>query len=344
MKYFNCDYNEGAYPGILRRLAQTNFEQTPGYGEDEHCAEAARMIKTMCGGGNIDVHFLVGGTQVNLTVLSAALRPHQGAISADTGHINVHESGAIEATGHKVLAISTKDGKLSGEMVRQMCKLHYDDEAHEHIVMPGAVYISNPTQLGNIYTRAEIQDIRNACDSYGLYLYLDGARLGYGLTAADNDLDLPFLARMCDAFYIGGTKQGALFGEALVIRNENLKRDFRYLIKQKGGMLAKGRLLGIQFEELFRDGAYFKLAGRANRLADILRGALRSKGYEFAVDSSTNQIFVEMPEYDVSKLKGKYAFANMGMQPSGKLLVRFCTSWATRSEDVADLAGDILQL
>lgn len=344
MKYFNCDYNEGAYPGILRRLAETNFDQTIGYGEDEHCAEAARLIKAKCGGGNIDVHFLVGGTQANLTVLSAALRPHQGAISADTGHINVHESGAIEATGHKVLSIRTKDGKLTGEMVRQLCELHYGDEAHEHMVMPGAVYISNPTELGNIYSRAELMDIRSACDSYGLYLYLDGARLGYGLTAADNDLDLPFLARVCDAFYIGGTKQGALFGEALVIRNETLKRDFRYLIKQKGGMLAKGRLLGIQYEELFRDDAYFKIAGRANRLADIIRQALRSKGYKFAVESSTNQIFVEMPEYDVSKLKDKYAFSNMGKQENGRLLIRFCTSWATRSDDVAELVGDILKL
>lgn len=345
MKYFNCDYNEGAYPPILRRMEETNLCQSIGYSQDEYCEEARNIIRSLCGAPDAAVHFFVGGTQTNLTVISAALRPHQAVISADTGHISVHETGAIEATGHKILTINTEDGRLTADMVGSLCSAHFGDTAFfEHSVQPGMVYISTPTELGNVYLRRSLEELRAVCDRYGLLLYVDGARLGYGMAAADNDIDLPFLYSVSDAFYIGGTKQGALMGEALVIRNEALKKDFRYIIKQKGGMLAKGRLLGIQFIELFRDGAYFKLAEHADRLADDIRRAFRDKGYRLIAENHTNQIFVILPNDDVEKLSKKYVFFNNGMYDEGHSTVRFCTSWATNPADVEELTGDISAL
>ena len=344
MKYFNCDYNEGAYPPILRRMEETNLCQSIGYSEDEYCDEARNIIRGLCGASDAAVHFLVGGTQTNLTVISAALRPHQGVISASTGHINVHETGAIEATGHKVLSIHTEDGLLTAEMVEKACADHYGDEAFEHMVQPGMVYISSPSELGTVYSRKALGDLRQVCDKYGLMLYLDGARLGYGMAAAENDIDLPFLYNVCDAFYIGGTKQGALMGEALVIRSEALKKDFRYMIKQKGGMFAKGRLLGIQFLELFRDGAYFKLAEHADRLADDIRRAFKAKGFKFMVNSGTNQIFVILPDDVIKKLGEKYISSDFGRHDEHHGVQRFCTSWATRPSDVEELVADIMAL
>lgn len=270
---FNCDYSEGAHERILKKLAETNLEQTPGYGEDHYCAEAAGIIRSLCGREDAAVHFLVGGTQANLTVIASALRSHQGAVGAVTAHINVHETGSIEATGHKVLALPSEDGKITAEQVEELYQAHIRDESFEHTVQPKMVYISNPTELGTIYTRAEMENLYGVCRKYGLYLFVDGARLAYGLAAQGNDLDLKSLAASCDVFYIGGTKVGALFGEAVVILNDELKADFRYHIKQRGGMLAKGRLLGIQFGELLRDGLYFELGAHADRLADKIRCA-----------------------------------------------------------------------
>ena len=344
MKYFNCDYNEGAYPPIINRMAETNMCQSIGYSEDEYSEEARNIIRGLCGAPDAAVHILVGGTQANLTVISAALRSHQGVISAATGHISVHETGAIEATGHKVLTINTEDGLLTAEMVEKLCHDHYVDEAFEHMVQPGMVYISSPSELGTVYSRKALSDLRKVCDKYGLLLYMDGARLGYGMTAAENDIDLPFLYNVCDVFYIGGTKQGALMGEAVVIRNEALKKDFRYMIKQHGGMFAKGRLLGIQFIELFRDGAYFKLAEHADRLADDIRKAFADKGYRFLVNSGTNQIFVIVPNDAMAKLNEKYVSSNNGPYDENHTVLRFCTSWATNPADVKELVEDIKAL
>ena len=344
MKYFNCDYNEGAYPPILKRMNETNMCQSIGYSEDEYCEEARNIIRGLCGAPDAAVHFLVGGTQANLTVISAALRSHQGVISASTGHINVHETGAIEATGHKVLSVNTEDGLLTAEMVEKVCHDHFVDEAFEHMVQPGMVYISSPSELGTIYTRKALSDLRAVCDKYGLLLYLDGARLGYGMADRANDIDLPFLYKVCDVFYIGGTKQGALMGEAVVIRNETLKKDFRYMIKQRGGMFAKGRLLGIQFLELFRDGAYFKLAEHADRLADDVRKAFAEKGYRFLVQSGTNQIFAIVPNDAMEKLNKKYVSSNNGPYDEKHTVLRFCTSWATNPADVEELIEDIKAL
>ena len=344
MKYFNCDYNEGAYPPILKRMNETNMCQSIGYSEDEYCEEARNIIRGLCGAPDAAVHFLVGGTQANLTVISAALRSHQGVISASTGHINVHETGAIEATGHKVLSVNTDDGLLTAEMVEKVCHDHFVDEAFEHMVQPGMVYISSPSELGTIYTRNALSDLRAVCDKYGLLLYLDGARLGYGMADRANDIDLPFLYKVCDVFYIGGTKQGALMGEAVVIRNETLKKDFRYMIKQRGGMFAKGRLLGIQFLELFRDGAYFKLAEHADRLADDIRKAFADKGYRFLVQSGTNQIFAIVPNDAMEKLNKKYVSSNNGPYDDTHTVLRFCTSWATNPADVQELIEDIKAL
>ena len=281
MILFQCDYNEGAHPKVMEKLMETNLEQTVGYGEDEHCARAAALIRKACEDDSLAVHFLVGGTQANMTVIAAALRPHQGVIAALTGHINGHETGAVEATGHKVLALPQKDGKISASQVKDLCEAHLNDASFEHTVQPKMVYISNPTEYGTLYTRKELEALHEVCRRYGLYLFLDGARLGYGLAAADNELDLPMIAACCDVFYIGGTKVGALFGEAVVMSNDELKKDFRYLIKQKGGMLAKGRLLGVQFEALFEDGLYMEISRHADRLADKLREAFTQAGFPF---------------------------------------------------------------
>lgn len=331
---FNCDYSEGAHPAVLQRLIDTNFVQTPGYGEDEYCAAAAGRIRALCGREDLAVHFMVGGTQVNLTVLAAALRPHQGVVSADSGHINVHETGAIEATGHKVLAVPSAEGKLSAEAVRALCMDHFEDETREHMVMPGAVYLSNSTEFGTIYSADELRAIRAVCDEFGLYLYLDGARLGYALAAQGNNVTLPLLAELCDAFYMGGTKQGLLFGEAVVIRNPALARDFRYIMKQRGGMLAKGRLLGVQFEAILEDGLYLDIARRANYQAMRIRKAALEGGFSLYVDSPTNQQFVVMPNAAIEKLKKDYAFAYITRVDEARSVVRFCTGWATRDADV----------
>jgi threonine aldolase len=344
MVFFNCDYNEGAHPAIMDLMMRTNMEQTGGYGIDPYCEKARSLIQAACGSDDLEVQFLVGGTQANLTVIAATLRPHQGVISADSGHVNVHETGAIEATGHKVIALPSQDGKLTAQQVLDCYTAHWEDGAHEHIAQPGMVYISNPTEIGTIYSKAELQALSEVCRKCGLPLYMDGARMGYGLAAKENDLDLKTITACCDVFYIGGTKQGALFGEAVVIPNPAIAKDFRYMIKQRGGMLAKGRLLGIQFVGLFEDGLYFKLSEHAVGLAMKIREACKNKGYSFLVDSCTNQQFPILPNAVLEKLKEKYVFSMWGKVDEENSAVRFCTSWATKADDVEVLCADIAAL
>ena len=341
MIFFNNDYCEGAHPKVMERLLATNMVQTIGYGEDQYCVEAARLIKEKCGRDDIDVHFLVGGTQTNFTFIASALRPHQGVISADTGHINVHETGAIEATGHKVLALPSPNGKLTAVQIQQVCDDHYGDSTNEHMVQPKLVYISNPSEIGTIYSKAELTALHETCCENDLILYMDGARLGYGLCAPDNDLDLQTIAELCDAFYIGGTKVGLLFGEALVICNEQLKPDFRYIIKQKGGMLAKGRLLGVQFTALFEGNLYFEMGRHANDLAMLIKQACLKKGYEFFIDSTTNQQFPILPDTVLEKLSEDFVYSDWQKIDDHYSAVRFCTSWATLPENVQQLVTAI---
>ena len=337
MIQFQCDYNEGAHPRILERLIQTNLEQTVGYGEDHYCESARNVIKEVCGRADADVHFLVGGTQANATVISSVLKPYQGVVCAHTGHINVHETGAIEHGGHKVLAIPSKNGKLDADDLLKCIQDHYSEDGPEHTVQPGMVYISFSTETGTIYSLSEIRAIRHICTEYGLPLFIDGARLGYGLASEGCDVTLKDIADLADVFYIGGTKQGALFGEAVVITNNDLKKDFRYCIKQNGGMLAKGRLLGIQFLTLFEDGLYFRLSEHAVSLALKIREAFKAKGYPFIADSPSNQQFPILPDEVLEKLGKDFLFSIWQKTDEKHTAVRFCTSWATSPEAVDKL-------
>jgi len=341
MIFFNNDYSEGCHPAVLEALQASNFEQTPGYGEDHYCAKAADMIRKLCQCDDLAVHFLVGGTQANLTVIAAALRPHQAAVCAESGHLHVHETGAVEATGHKVLALHGTEGKITAAQVEECVKNHWTDPSFEHMAQPKLVYISSPSEWGTLYTKAELEALHNVCRANGLYLFLDGARLGYGMMAQGNDVTMADLARLCDVFYIGGTKVGALFGEAVVISNPILKEDFRYLIKQKGGMLAKGRLLGVQFCALLENDLYFKIAAQADRLADRLRETFTELGYEFFMENTTNQLFPVLPGYVRESLKQKYTFIEMDWVDEDRRACRFCTSWATLPENVEALCADL---
>lgn len=341
---FECDYTEGAHRRILERMLETNEDQTPGYGEDVHSERAKEYIRAACEAPDADVWLLVGGTQANKTVISHTLRPHQGALCAVTGHINVHESGAIEATGHKVLALPSDDGKLTAAQIEEAWQAHWNDGTHEHMVQPGMVYISHPTENGTTYTKQELTAISAVCRRRGLYLYLDGARMGYGLMSEGNDLFLPDIARLCDVFYIGGTKVGALLGEAVVITNPALKTDFRYIIKQEGGLFAKGRLIGIQFETLFEDGLYYEISAHADRLAMKLHDAFAKKGFPFRYASVTNQQFPILPDDIIRKLEQKYAFSFWCRVDETHSAVRFATSWATKEESVDALIADIQAL
>ncbi|WP_103109215.1 threonine aldolase family protein [Brevibacillus reuszeri] len=341
---FENDYAEGAHKRILKRLLETNEEQTPGYGMDKYCENAKAYIRKACDMENADVHLLVGGTQTNTTVIASILRPHQGAVAASTGHIAVHETGAIEATGHKVLTLPSDDGKIRAEQVKEMYDAHWNDVTHEHMVQPGLVYISHPTENGTTYSRAELEALSKVCREHGLPLFLDGARLGYGLVSKDSDLSLADIARLCDVFYIGGTKVGALCGEAVVITNDALKKDFRYFIKQRGGLLAKGRLLGIQFETLFEDGLYYEIASHAVEMAMMIREAFIEKGYSFRYDSVTNQQFPILHNDVLSELGKKYFFSLWEKFDDNHSVVRFCTSWATKKENVEMLIEDIKAL
>lgn len=334
---FKNDYSEGCHPRILEALSRTNLEQTAGYGLDGHCSNAAALIRRAIGCERADIHFLVGGTQTNLTAISAFLRPHHCVLAADTGHVNVHETGAIEATGHKVCTLPSPEGKLTPALIQTMVDTHTD----EHMVKPGLVYLSQSTELGTVYTKAELKAIYTCCQSNGLLLYIDGARLACALASQQCDLSLTDLPGLCDAFYIGGTKNGMLFGEALVIVNDALKDDFRFFIKQRGGMLAKGRLLGIQFEELFRDDLYLELGRHANSLAQHLQAGLEAKGYPLLQHSPTNQVFPILTAEQYEYFSSIALFETWSALPDGRKAIRLVTSWATGQETVNNLLKQI---
>ncbi|MBQ3200397.1 MAG: aminotransferase class I/II-fold pyridoxal phosphate-dependent enzyme [Clostridia bacterium] len=340
MLHFECDYACGAADVVMRALIETNSEQHCGYSEDEICDRARKLILDKCNAPDAHVHFVVGGTQANLMVIAAALRPFEGVLCAETGHINVHETGAVEATGHKVLGLPHTNGKISAAQVRAAYEAHIADASFEHIVRPGMVYISHPTELGTLYTRQELQEMSDTCRELGLPLFVDGARLGYGLAAVP-DVDLPFLASICDAFYIGGTKVGLLFGEAIVIANEDIHRYFRYHIKQRGGMLAKGRLLGVQFEAILKDDDYVNLSRTANAYAQQIKQAFVKHGCELFSDTIANQVFINLPNAICDKLSEKYCFTVWEKLPGDMTAARFVTNVTTKKEEVDALLADI---
>lgn len=344
MLLFHNDYNEMCHPQVFEHMQKFLSVPMQGYGVDSSCECAAQLIKKACDNEALDVHFLVGGTQTNLIVIDAALRPHEAAIGAESAHINVHETGAVEATGHKVLSLPSNDGKITAEQIETLVEAHITDPSFEHMAKPKLVYISNPTELGTIYSLAELEAISSVCKKYKLYLFVDGARLGYGLAANGNDVTFADLARLCDVFYIGGTKVGAMFGEAVVISNPNIGEEFRYLIKQHGGMLAKGWLLGLQFEALFHDDLYLKISKHANVMADRIRKVLSNNGYPLLVDGVTNQIFPILPDRVLDALAENFTFSEQCRIDEAHRAVRFCTSWATKAEDVDMLCNALSEL
>ena len=337
MYRFQNDYSEGAHPRILQALCDSNLVQTAGYGRDTYCEAAAALIREKCAAPSADVHFVPGGTQANLLVIHAALRSYESVISAHTGHINTHESGAIEATAHKVCAIHAPTSKLTPELVRTVCGEHSGDL----MVRPKMVYISNATEMGSIYTKAELTALRACCDELGLYLFLDGARLGSALVASKGDLTLADLAALTDAFTIGGTKNGALIGEAIVLTNSELQPHFRWHLKQRGAMLAKGRLMGIQFLELLKDDLYFELAAHANVMADKLRQGILALGYEIPVPSPSNLFFPIFPNSVIEKLQENYTFEIDHATDAEHTMIRLVTSWATPETAVDAFLADL---
>ena len=334
MLHFDCDYMEGAHPLILERLLQTNMEQTPGYGCDIYTQRAKEKIRQACNCPEAAVHFLVGGTQTNATVIDGLLRTYEGVLAAETGHINVHESGAIEASGHKVLTLPQTDGKVQAEDVDRYITSFYQDATYEHMVAPGMLYISFPTEYGTLYSRKELEALSETCHRHHIPLFIDGARMGYGLTATPADVTLEDIARWSDVFYIGGTKVGALFGEAVVVTNPRLLTHFFPIIKQHGALLAKGRLLGIQFDTLFTDGLYFRIARHANDMAEKLKKGFADRYYRFFMDSPTNQQFVILDNRQKEELHRHATFETWAVIDESHSAVRFATSWATREEDV----------
>jgi threonine aldolase len=343
MYSFKNDYSEGAHPRILQAMMATNTQQNEGYGEDAHCLAAVKRIKELLGGdpASVDVHLLCGGTQTNLTAISAFLRPHEAAIGTNMSHIFVHETGAIEATGHKILTVPTRDGKLSPDGLQTILDGHPNDE---HMVKPRLVKISNSTEIGSVYRLKELEALSRFCREKKLLLYVDGARLGSALASEGNDVTLADMRRLTDAFYIGGTKNGAILGEALVIVNDALKEDFRYHIKQKGGLMAKGWILGIQFEELFRDDLYFELARHANAMAQRIAGAIREGGYDFLTPSPSNQVFPILPNTLIEKLGKNWIFSHWSKIDEKHSSIRLVTSWATKEEAVDEFIREFRSL
>lgn len=331
---FESDYTTGAHPKILKALGKTNFEPLSGYGTDEYCENAKKKIKSACGRDDIDVFFLVGGTQTNSVIISTVLKAYEGVIAAKTGHVALHEAGAVEYTGHKVLTVPGHSGKIDAEELDAFIKSFYADENHEHMVFPGMVYISHPTECGTLYSRNELKRISEVCKKHGIPLYLDGARLGYGIMSSETDVTLSDIAEFCDVFYIGGTKVGALCGEAVVFNEKITPKYFMTTVKQHGAMLAKGRLLGIQFDTLFTDNLYFEISKKAIEQAEKVKNILKEKNYEFAWKSPTNQQFVILDNEKMEKLKEKVSFAFWEKLDENRTVVRFCTSWSTTDEDV----------
>lgn len=343
MLYFLSDYSQGAHPKVMDALLRTNLEHSDGYGLDPHCQHAAEMIRELIGVEDCQVHMMVGGTPCNVVTIAASLRPYEAVISPRTGHIYVHETGAVEATGHRVLTVEGVNGKLTPEGI----ELAMEEYTDEHTVLPKMVYISQPTECGSVYNKAELTAISRKCREKGLLLYIDGARLGAALTAESNDLSIQELARLCDAFYIGGTKNGALFGEALVIRDPSINDHFRFMIKRHCSMLAKGRLIGVQFEALLDGGEnsiYFEMAAHANAMAKLLREELTALGIKFYSDSPTNQIFPILPAPVVKALEKEVAFHLWAPEKDGMIPVRFVTGWGTEKRDVEELVQIIKRL
>jgi len=337
MYSFTNDYSEGAHPRILNALMESNMVQSAGYSEDEYTQKAIELLKQKIKHSDVHIHILPGGTQTNLTAISAFLRPHEAAIAANTGHIFVHETGAIEATGHKVISIDVRDGKLNPSLIKPVLYEHND----EHMVKPKLVYISNSTEVGTVYSKDELKELSQFCRKNNLILYMDGARLGSALCTKEGSMELSDIAELVDAFYIGGTKNGALLGEALVICSDYLNEDFRFHIKQRGGMLAKGRLLGIQFLELFRDNLYFELAAHANKMAKILKEGISQAGYTFLTDSPSNQIFPIFPNHLIKKLQENYSFNIWAKVDADNTAIRLVTSWATQESAVLSFIEDM---
>lgn len=332
MLYFENDYCEGAHEAILQKLLETNMEKTPGYGTDHYCEEAKEKIRKACECPDGEVYFLVGGTQTNATVIASTLNRYEGVLSAVTGHINSHEAGAIEFTGHKVLPLPQKEGKICAADLKNYLVTYYNDGSYDHMVFPGMVYISHPTEYGTLYTKKELEEISAVCREYAIPLFLDGARLGYGL-AAKTDVTLPDIARLTDVFYIGGTKVGAFCGEAVVFTKKAPKHFFT-MIKQQGALLAKGRFLGIQFDTLFTDDLYLKISKNAIETAAKLKSALKEKGYQLFLDSPTNQIFVVLEDKKMKELEEKVKFSFWEKYDATHTVVRFATSWGTKMEDI----------
>jgi threonine aldolase len=335
---FMNDYSEGAHPRILELLMKSNLEQNTGYGEDTHSDRAKQYMKKEMQREDVDIHFIPAGTQTNLLVISSFLRPHQCVIAAHTGHINVHETGAIEATGHKVVAMPAVDGKLTTDAIIEALDRH----SGEHMVQPKMVYISDTTELGTIYTKAELTAISNLCKEKGLLLFLDGARMGSALTCKANDLTLKDIAQLVDVFYIGGTKNGALLGEALVLCKEELKEDFRFCIKQRGAMMAKGFVIGMQFEALFQEGLFYELGRHANQMAEKIAEVLRTCGYPFYASACTNQLFPILPKEVLEQLSKNFIFSEQAKIDENHSAIRFVTSWATTEENVETLCSFLL--
>lgn len=338
MLSFTSDYIAGAHPEIMKRLVETNLENLSGYGTDKYCERAMTKIKKACGCPDADVYFLVGGTQTNQLIISTMLAPYEGVIAATTGHVSVHEAGAIEYTGHKVLEIAGTDGKLSATDIEAFVSTFYADENHEHMVFPGMVYLSFPTEYGTLYTKDELTAISDVCRKYQLPLYIDGARLGYGLASYQNDVTLEEIARLADVFYIGGTKVGALCGEAVVFTKNNAPIHFLTQIKQHGALLAKGRLLGIQFDTLFTDQLYMRISEHAIDMADKLKDLFTQKGYRFFIDSPTNQQFIILDNEKLKELSEKVEFSFWETYDETHTVVRFATSWSTQESDLSALA------
>ena len=336
MLYFENDYCEGAHPAILQKLIDTNFEKLSGYGTDPYCASAREKIRSVCGCPKADVFFISGGTQTNAVVIASMLQRWQGVVAAATGHVAAHEAGAIEYTGHKVLPVPQHNGKVDAAEVRGWCATFYADANHDHMVFPGMVYISHPTEYGTLYTKAELEALHAVCQEYHLPLFVDGARLGYGLAAEGTDVTLPDLARLSDVFYIGGTKVGALCGEAVVFPH-GAPAHFMTMVKQQGALLAKGRLLGLQFDVLFTNDLYFEISKNAIATAKVLKEGFAARGYQFYMDSPTNQIFLVLENTQLAALEGRAKFGFWEKYDDSHTVVRIATSWATRMEEVQAL-------
>lgn len=341
MLSFLSDYTEGAHPEVLKKLNELNMVSLPGYGEDEYCREAKNKIRKFCGRDDLQVQFLTGGTQTNLLAISTMLKRYEAVVAADTGHINVHEAGAIEFSGHKVLTLPSKDGRVSGEDLEEYMERFYGDDTHEHMCFPGMVYISHPTELGTLYSKAQLTKLAEVCRKYEMPLYMDGARLGYGLASEESDLSIEDIVELCDLFYIGGTKVGALCGEALVFTKNNMPQGFVTMTKQQGAMLAKGRLVGMQFDALFTHDLYLKISRHAVKCAMELKQAFVEKGYTLYIDSPTNQQFVILSPEQFERLSKIAAFSVWEKIDSQHIAVRFVTSWATREEDLKELISQL---